>query len=842
MQENTEQKDLKPTETVGVMEKSKGRKFNALYLSNIVAIPGVNLTCDINNEAEARGIRDAFDRNEQVVVVASKNLTDTPQIDDFVKVGCLCTIKRLMPQGSTLRVLLTGDARLRITKFELGEYFTVCGEVELDTNALTTRAYQLMGEIKTNMRTLADGRALPGQLQALLVDNEIEPAIFSDMVTHFLAKDDLDMQRSLLVETNVEVRLEILSKQMTVVVTNFLTHKEIEEKVNENIAKTQKEIYLREQLHVINDELNGEVDEVEEYTEKVKKLGLSKDSEEKVIKEINRLGKLPFGSPEIGYIRNFIDTVLELPWTKRTEDNIDIKKAKEVLNSEHYALDEVKKRILETLAVIKLTGKVNAQIICLVGPPGVGKTSIAQSIAKAMGREFVQVSLGGVNDESVIRGHRRTYVGAMCGRILAGMKQAGTINPVFLLDEIDKLSHDVRGDPASALLEVLDPAQNDHFKDNFLELPYDLSQVMFILTANELSGIPGPLRDRMEVIKLRPYTEIEKIHIAQEYLIPKQEKLAGIPEGTVKLDDSLLGKVINEFTFEGGVRSLERKIAEICRKYATSIVTGEKIDDINKDNLTDFLGHNRYKTLDIFKGGNVGEVVALAVVGSMVGDTMLVEAAISEGNGQLQLTCQPGKMMQESSKIAYSLIKTRAEKWGIPFEKIKNSNVHLSIPQTGGGVEGPSAGITMTTAMVSAFTNIPVKEHVGMTGEISLGGRVFPVGGIRDKLIGAARVGIKECIISKENEEDLWDLPEEIRAKLTIHLVSNIDEVLKYALKEPLKPIKPAKKKSSKSADDSEKSKADGKTKKATTKPAQKKSTKAKSSDSKSNEKSKSEN
>ncbi len=788
--QNTEQKEIKQADAVTVMDNNQGRKFKALFLSNIVAIPGVNLTCDINNEKEARGIRDAFDNNEQIVVVASKSIVETPQIEDFLEFGCLCTIKRIMPQGSTVRVLLTGDARVKINKFEQGELFTVYGEIELDKNTTTPHAYQLMSEIKAGMRTLADGRALQGQLQAVMLDDEIEPALFSDLLVHFLAKEDLALQRELLVETDVEKRLEILNKQMTIVVTNFLTHKEIEEKVNDNIAKTQKEIYLREQLHVINEELNGEVDEIEEYTKKVKAIGLPKDSEEKVIKEINRLGKLPFGSPEIGYIRNFLDTVLELPWTKRTEVNIDINKAREVLNSEHYALDEVKQRILETLAVIKLTGKVNAQIICLVGPPGVGKTSIAKSVAKAMGREFVQVSLGGVSDESVIRGHRRTYVGAMCGRILAGMKQAGTINPVFLLDEIDKLSRDVRGDPSSALLEVLDPAQNDHFKDNFLELPYDLSQVMFILTANDLSGIPGPLRDRMEIIKLRPYTEIEKIHIAKEYLIPKQEELAGIPKGTLKLDDKLLGIIINEYTFEGGVRSLERKIAEICRKYASFVVTGEKFTDVNENNLTDYLGHNRYKTLDIFKGGNVGEVVALSVYGQITGDTMLVEAIISEGNGQLQLTCQPGKMMQESSKIAYSLIKSRAEKWSIPYKKIKESNVHLSIPGAAGGVEGPSAGITMTTAMVSAFTGIPVKEYIGMTGEISLGGRVFPIGGVRDKLIAGARVGLKECIIPKDNEDDLWDLPEEVKSKLTIHLVSNIDEVLAFALKEPLKPIK----------------------------------------------------
>lgn len=786
--QDTEQKNINPTENLGVIEKMKGRKLNALYLSNIVAVPGVNLTCDVNNELDANSIRDAFDKNEQIVVVASKNMSENPSVKDFLEIGCLSTIKRIIPQGNNLRVMLSGDARVMIHRFDLQDRFTVNAEIVTDKNADTPMALQLMDDIRDKMRELTTDRVLPGPLQAAIIDDEIDASTFSDMLVHFLAKDNMEKQRELLTQLDVEQRLKTLNELMTIMLTNYRTRKEIEEKVNDNIAKTQKEIYLREQLHVINEELNGEIDEVEDLTNKVKALGMPKDSEEKVIKEINRLGKLPFGSPEIGYIRNFIDTVLELPWTKKTEDNLDIKKAKKVLNDEHYALDDVKQRILETLAVIKLTGKVNAQIICLVGPPGVGKTSIAKSIAKAMGREFVQVSLGGVSDESVIRGHRRTYVGAMCGRILAGMKQAGTINPVFLLDEIDKLTRDAHGDPSSALLEVLDPAQNDHFKDNFLELPYDLSQVMFILTANDIRGIPMPLRDRMEIIQLRSYTEIEKIHIAKNYLIPKQEKAAGIPEGTVKLDDDLLRLIINQYTFEGGVRSLERKIAEICRKYASFIVTGQKFKDVCAENIEDYLGHNRVKELDIYKGGNVGEVVGLSVVGDITGSLLLIEAILSEGKGELQLTGQPGKMMQESSKIAFSLIKSRAKSWGIPMDKINKNNIHLSIPNKN-GVEGPSAGIAMTTAMVSVFTGIPVKEKLAMTGEISLSGRVFPIGGVRDKLIAAARGGIKECIIPKDNEDDLWELPKEIKSVLKIHKVSTIDEVLALALKKPLKPL-----------------------------------------------------
>ncbi len=784
-------------------EALSSKKYHAIYLSNIVAIPRISLTCDINNVKDVESITKALDKNEPIVVLASLKYNEEPSLDEYLDVACVATINRVTPRPNGLRAVLTGQERVEVLNIDNENGLVATVRHLNDTNSDTLQAYQLVEEIRLKIRNLSAERMF-GALQAAIMEDDISPANFSELLFHFLVKQDKATMCLYLSEANVEKRLAIVSRLLDIYINNMRTRKEIEEKVNENLSKTQKEIFLREQLHVINEELNGEVDEVEDLTNKVKALGMPKDSEEKVLKEVNRLGKLPFGSPELGYIRNFIDTVIELPWTKKTKDNIDIKKAREVLNADHYALDDVKERILETLAVVKLTGKVNAQIICLVGPPGVGKTSIAKSIARAMGREFVQVSLGGVSDESVIRGHRRTYVGAMCGRILAGMKQAGTINPVFLLDEIDKLTRDSRGDPASALLEVLDPAQNDHFKDNFLEIPYDLSQVMFILTANYLDGIPEPLRDRMEIISLRSYTEIEKLHIAKSYLIPKQEKLAGIPAGTVKLDDNLLRQIINEYTFEGGVRSLERKIAEICRKYASFIVSGEKFKDICKDNIVDYLGHERVREPDVYEGGNVGEVVGLSVVSHITGGLLLIESALSAGKGELLLTGQPGQMMLESSKIAYSLIKSRAELWGIPISKIMENNIHLSIPNKT-GVEGPSAGIAMTTAMVSTLTGIPVKKHLAMTGEISLSGRVFPVGGIRDKLMAAERGGIKECIIPKDNEDDLWELPAEIKNNLKIHIVSNIDEVLKIALTEPLAPNKSKTKTSHKPAKKDEK-------------------------------------
>ncbi len=770
-------------------KSAKDGYYYAVALGNIVCFPKFSFTCDINNSLEAQGVELAFKANEPIVVVQ----TSRPQISEdggYEKIGCLCKVNNIVrkPDG-LIRAFLVGTTRVEITKAYTKESVMVKANVVEDKNAQSQKAYVMMQQLKKQLRELKTEQVVAPQLGEMLLDNELEPAEFSNLLGLALSKDNIKLQKTFLNEIDVEKRLELLCDIISTLIANIDTNKYIERKVNENLSKTQREIYLREQLHVINDELNGCVDEAEEFANKIKELHMPKELEEKALKEVARLNKLPFGSPEIGYVRNFIETVIELPWDKKTPDNINIKKAKAVLDSEHYALDEVKKRILELLAVIKLTGKVNAQIICLAGPPGVGKTSIAKSIAKAMGRKFTQISLGGVSDESVIRGHRRTYVGAMCGRILAGMKLAGTVNPVFLLDEIDKMARSNQGDPASALLEVLDPAQNDHFKDNFLELPYDLSQVLFITTANYVRDIPEPLRDRMEIIELRSYTDIEKMHIATQYLLPKQEKLAGLRRGTVKLSNELLSVIINEFTFEAGVRSLERKLAEICRKYAVAKVAGTKVPALNEQNIVEFLGHNRVKKLDIFRGGQVGQVPALSVVGSITGDVMLVEAVLCEGNGGLNLMCNPGKMMQDSSKIVHALIKSRALSWGIQPKTILKTDINLSIPQTPGGVEGPSAGITMTTAIVSAFTKNPVRSGVGMTGEIGLNGRVFPIGGLRDKLIAASRIGLTECIIPKDNEEDLWNLPDEVKSKLKIHMVTTIDEVLKLALENPLTPV-----------------------------------------------------
>lgn len=798
MQQNDEQRENKKNEVQSVeaevvksdaddgKKRQAQSKYKALYLSNITPVPGVKLTCDINNEFEAKGMQQAFDKGEDVVVVASRIRSDEPleevNLDTLRKIGCRCSIKRVSNDGDSTRVMLTGVGRVEVLGYQKSDVFCVETREVVEQNEYSEDSLYYMDSIKTIIREMIEDHILSPVLKGNLLEAGLSPSEFSDALVHLLAKDDANIQADFLEELDVKKRLSDLLIMTREFAQKIELRRQIDEKVNANIQKSQKEMFLREQLHVINDELNGDVDENEEFIRKVKELGMPKDSEEKVIKEINRMNKLPFGSPELGYIRNFVETVLELPWTKKSDDNIDIEKAKEILNNEHYALEKVKQRILETLAVIKLTKKVNAQIICLAGPPGVGKTSIAKSIANAMGREFVQVSLGGVNDESVIRGHRRTYVGAMCGRILAGMKQAGTVNPVFLLDEIDKMTSDARGDPASALLEVLDPAQNDHFKDSFLELPYDLSQVMFILTANDKSAIPYALRDRMEIISLRSYTEFEKVEIAKNYLVPKQEELAGLTKGTINLSDDLLRKIITEYTFEGGVRNLERKIASIARKYATFVVTGEKFRDVCEDNLVDYLGNEKVKDLDIYKAGAVGEVIGLAVMGDITGSVLLIESALTLGKPEVKLTGLPGEMMKESVEQVYTLVKSRAKDWGIKKDVLANNTVHVHIAPVSTGVEGPSAGIAMTTAMVSALTNIPTKPNVAMTGEISIRGRVLPIGGVRDKLIAADRAGAKLCIIPFDNQEDLVDLPKEVRERLEIKTAKTIDEVLEYAL------------------------------------------------------------
>ena len=762
-----------------------GKRYNVVEMMGVVAVPGVTITCEIGKYSTANGVREARRNNQKIVLLTHREASNNAsEVQELYGVGCVCVIKHMSEvDAHTLKAVVLGESRVEIKKvFDDKEFLQVEVSQLKSKNVATVKAYELFdAAYKTLMQLIKVDPSVPIEMQGPLFMKDQTPEKFADLCVHVIYKDAA-LQQQMLEEPDVEKRLELVNAGLKEAIEAALVRKSVNDRVTSNINKTQKEMYLREQLRAINEELTGDVDEVEEFIEKLKNIGLPEEIEEKSLKEANKLKKLPFGSPEIGYVRNFIETVIELPWTKTTEDNLSITSAKEVLDTDHYALKKVKERVLEAIAVMKNTKKVSGQILCFVGPPGVGKTSIAKSIARALGRKFVQVSLGGVSDESVIRGHRRTYVGAMPGRIIASMKQAGTVNPVFLLDEIDKLTRDARGDPSSALLEVLDPEQNMAFKDHFSEVPYDLSRVLFITTANSLDTIPRPLLDRMEVIKVNSYTEMEKIEIAKRHLIAKQEALAGLKAGTIKLSDAVLAKVIREYTFEAGVRNFERAIAKICRKVAWMLQDGKKSVSVTTNNLEEFMGNEFSRELKVYKGGNVGEVVGLATVASVGGFPLLIEVALSKGKDKVVLTGQMGKVAQESAQAAYSLVKTMAKELNIDEARFENTDLHVHFPAQSGGVEGPSAGIATTTAIVSAFTSRALKPHFSMTGEVSLRGRVLPIGGTRDKLIAAARVGAVNVILPKDNEHDLQDIPEEILSKLKINLVSNIVEVLNLAL------------------------------------------------------------
>jgi ATP-dependent Lon protease len=563
--------------------------------------------------------------------------------------------------------------------------------------------------------------------------------------------------------------------------------KKIGQRVKRSMERTQKEYYLREQMKAIQKELGekeGKTGEIADLTDKIEKAGMPDHVKQAAQKELDRYEKIPSSSAESSVIRNYIDWLLSLPWKDKTEDDLDIHRAERILNQDHYGLEKVKERVLEYLAVQQLTHSLKGPILCLAGPPGVGKTSLARSIAKSLKRNFVRVSLGGVRDESEIRGHRRTYVGAMPGRIIQGMKKAGTINPVFLLDEIDKMSNDFRGDPSSAMLEVLDPEQNFNFSDHYIEEPYDLSKVMFIATANNLSTIPGPLLDRMEIISIAGYTEIEKVHITKDHLLPKELEEHGLSKGTLQIRDEAILRVVRYYTREAGVRSLERQLAAICRKTAKVVVAGEKKRVIiTEKNLEEFLGKPRFHYGQAEMEDQVGVATGLAYT-TVGGDTLQIEVSLSPGKGKLVLTGKLGDVMKESAQAAFSYVRSKTKELGIDEDFHEKYDIHIHVPEGAVPKDGPSAGITIATALVSALTGRAIHREVGMTGEITLRGRVLPIGGLKEKTLAAHRAGLTKIIIPKDNEKDIEDIPETIRNDLNFVIVSDVDEVLRHALVE----------------------------------------------------------
>lgn len=774
---------------------NKFRRIPCLPLRGLTVFPYMVLHFDVGRHKSIAALEEAMINDQELLLVTQKDAKmDDPGFEDIYHVGTVSKIKQLLKlPGDTIRVLVEGLRRGRIVKcISTDPYFEVEIE-EIEENDAEPGNLEQEALMRSVLDIFEDYVKLGNRVSPdiLISVNAVEkPGQLADIIaTNVLVK--VEDKQSILEAFDPQDRLEKLYAILTREIQILEIERKINQRVKKQIDKLQREYYLREQLKAIQKELgekDGIGEEVEEYKRKIEMAQLPEEAYEKAMKELDRLYRMPPGSPEIGIIRTYLDWLVELPWNIETEDNTDIKKAAKILDEDHYGLEKVKERVLEYLAVHQLTQQMKGPILCFVGPPGVGKTSIARSIARALNRKFVRMSLGGVRDEAEIRGHRRTYVGAIPGRIIASIKQAGTKNPVFLFDEIDKMSSDFRGDPASAMLEVLDPEQNFAFRDHYLEVPFDLSKVMFLTTANTLETIPRPLLDRMEVIQISGYTEEEKVHIASRYLIPKQVKEHGLKEGSVQISERAIRDIINYYTREAGVRNLERQIATICRKAARQILeTNQMRIRITNGNLKRYLGVPIYRYEKAEQHNQAGIVTGLAWT-AVGGDTLFVEAIHMPGSGKLVLTGQLGDVMKESAQAGFSYIRAKARDLGIDPNFYNNTDIHVHIPEGAIPKDGPSAGITMTTAIISALTGIPARSDVAMTGEITLRGRVLPVGGLKEKVLAAHRAGITKVIIPAENEKDLKEIPENVKRKVKIILVDHMDQVLEHALVEVPKP------------------------------------------------------
>ncbi|MED1946137.1 MULTISPECIES: endopeptidase La [Brevibacillus] len=773
-------------------ERSGKRELPLLPLRGLLVYPTMVLHLDVGREKSIRALEQAMVDDNKILLATQEEVhIEEPDAEQIYSIGTVARVKQMLklPNG-TIRVLVEGLQRAKIEEYlQQEDYFVVSITYLQDEKTEQNEVEALMRSLLSHFEQFIklSKKVSPETLTS--VQDIEEPGRLADVIASHLPLKMKDKQE-ILETTNIKERLEIL----LTILNNEREVLELERKIGNRVKKqmerTQKEYYLREQMKAIQKELgdkDGRQGEVDELRAQLEKSDAPERIKVKIEKELERLEKMPATSAEGSVIRTYIDTLFALPWTKTTEDNLDIHHAQRVLDEDHYGLDKPKERVLEYLAVQKLVNSMRGPILCLVGPPGVGKTSLARSVARAIGREFVRISLGGVRDEAEIRGHRRTYVGALPGRIIQGMKQAGTINPVFLLDEIDKLASDFRGDPASALLEVLDPNQNDKFSDHYIEETYDLTNVMFITTANSLDTIPRPLLDRMEVISISSYTELEKLNILRDYLLPKQMQDHGLGKDKLKMNDDAMLKLVRLYTREAGVRNLNREAANVCRKAAKLIVSGEKKRVVvTAKTLETLLGKPRYRYGLAEKKDQVGSVTGLAWT-QAGGDTLNVEVSILPGKGKLTLTGKLGDVMKESAQAAFSYIRSRADQWGIDPSFHEKNDIHIHVPEGAIPKDGPSAGITMATALVSALTQIPVKKEVGMTGEITLRGKVLPIGGLKEKCMSAHRAGLTTIILPKDNEKDIEDIPESVRGELTFYPVDHLDEVLRHALtKQPV--------------------------------------------------------
>ncbi|MFH1710531.1 MAG: endopeptidase La [bacterium] len=758
-------------------------------LRNIVVFPQMVVPLFIGRSRSVKALEEILNK-ERMLVFASQKSEDIeePTPKEICSIGTLSEIVQMstLPDGTT-KVLVEGVARVKIDSFvSETPYFKVkiSSSPEMDELTVEVEASIRMIIKKFEKYVKLNKRIPPETLMSII--NIDKPGRLADLISSYLTLK-VDEKQAILEAVAIQKRLNKLSEFLDKELEVLEVEKKLQGKVRRQIEKVQKEYYLKEKLRAIQDELGEEEEgtppEISEYRKKIEKSKLPPEVKEKAAKELERLTKMPSMAAEATVIRTYLDWIIDLPWKNKTKSKLDITEVEKILNEDHYGLKKVKERILEYFAVLQLTGKIGGTILCLIGPPGVGKTSIASSIARAMGRKFIRVSLGGMRDEAEIRGHRRTYVGALPGRIIQSISKVGVANPVFLLDEVDKMGADFRGDPAAALLEVLDPEQNKTFSDHYLELPFDLSDVFFITTANTYEPIPKPLRDRMEIIEMSGYTEEEKLGILKEYLIPKELKNHGLKSDQIAFEDGALVSIIREYTKEAGVRSIERTIATILRKIATTIIKKKKEGKITvtSENLHEYLGAPKYRFGIAEAKDQVGAATGL-VWTEVGGDTVPIEVSIMKGRGNLTITGQLGEVMQESAKAAMSCIRTRADALGIDEDFYRKTDIHIHVPEGAVPKDGPSAGITIATALASALTQIPIKHDVAMTGEITLLGKVLPIGGLKEKLLAARRAGINEVILPEENRKDLDEIKEEIPLDIKFHLVKEIDEVLDVAL------------------------------------------------------------
>ncbi|MGL4343916.1 MAG: endopeptidase La [Cellulosilyticaceae bacterium] len=765
------------------------KKIPLIPLRGLTVFPNMIIHFDVGRDKSLKAIEAAMLEDEKIVLVTQKETRqDEPRIEDLYGVGTIVHIKQIVKlKPPLIKVLVEGETRAKIIEVQESQY------MEALIEEIQEEEVEQSPQIEALMRTIGELFEKYAKLNTKLSMDMVYGILGGEspveIVDLIVANMPLEVKKKqvILECTGIAQRMyhviEVLEKEIEV----LTLQKDIYSKVKENIDKTQKEYFLREQLKVIQEEL-GEKDgiqaDVDHYKKRMEKIVLTKEAHEKLEKELSRLLKIPTASPESSVIRTYIETMLDLPWGAVTKENVDIKKAKKLLDRDHYGLEKVKERILESLAVRKFTPQTGAPIVCLVGPPGVGKTSIAKSIAEATGREYVRISLGGVRDESEIRGHRKTYVGAMPGRFITALTQAKTSNPVMLLDEIDKMMGDFRGDPAAALLEILDPAQNQSFRDHYLEVPVDLSQVMFVTTANTLSTIPKPLLDRMEMIEVNSYTALEKLEIARKYLVPKQLAKHGLTKQQFKIAPTTLTYLIENYTREAGVRGLERQIATLCRKVARTLLEQEKeTQTLSVLQIQKYLGAPIYSHLAINQTPQVGVVRGLAWT-SVGGDTLSIEVNTMKGKGNLELTGNMGNVMKESAKAAMSYIRSKVDELGIDEAFYKDTDLHIHIPEGAVPKDGPSAGITMATAMISGLTQKYVRHDIAMTGEITIRGRVLAIGGLKEKILAAKRAGIFEVIVPNDNRKNIEELDASTLENVTVIFAETMDDVLRYVFVE----------------------------------------------------------